>query len=166
MRVEWFHEGQALSARNRNGKGLKAFHNKPLARAEELVWFNREQIVSELLVLVYAKIQLAVHGCALCQAPLRLSSPAISTRGDSGNNGLLILMDLQLSIMNGFAATKQIKRESESDIDTVVVDSLKARDPNRPIREADIGTQSGNVGFVRILLQKSFLLVDQKIFGL
>ncbi|MGC2827685.1 MAG: hypothetical protein WA322_26225 [Pseudolabrys sp.] len=26
-----------------------------------------------------------------------------------------------------------------SDIDTVVMDSLKALDPNRPIREADIG---------------------------
>ena len=27
-----------------------------------------------------------------------------------------------------------------SDIDTVVVDSLKALDPKRPIREADIGS--------------------------
>jgi hypothetical protein len=30
------------------------------------------------------------------------------------------------------------KREPVSDIDTVVVDSLKALDPERPIREADI----------------------------
>ena len=30
------------------------------------------------------------------------------------------------------------KREPVSDIDTVVVDSLKTLDPNRPIREADI----------------------------
>ena len=30
------------------------------------------------------------------------------------------------------------KREPVSDIDTVLVDSLKALDPNRPIREADI----------------------------
>jgi len=29
-----------------------------------------------------------------------------------------------------------------SDIDTVTVDSLKALDPNRPIREADIGPKS------------------------
>jgi hypothetical protein len=31
------------------------------------------------------------------------------------------------------------KHEPVSDIDTVVVDRLKALDPNRPIREADIG---------------------------
>src|SRR5258705_11729316 len=31
------------------------------------------------------------------------------------------------------------KHEPASDIDTVVVDSLKALDPKRPIREADIG---------------------------
>ena len=29
-----------------------------------------------------------------------------------------------------------------SDIDTAVVDSLKALDPERPIREADIGSMS------------------------
>jgi hypothetical protein len=32
-----------------------------------------------------------------------------------------------------------------SDIDTAVVDSLKALDPNRPIREADIAVASQNV---------------------
>jgi hypothetical protein len=31
-----------------------------------------------------------------------------------------------------------------SDIDTVMVDSLKALDPKRPIREADIELVSGN----------------------
>ena len=30
------------------------------------------------------------------------------------------------------------KHEPASDVDTVLVDSLKALDPNRPIREADI----------------------------
>jgi hypothetical protein len=34
------------------------------------------------------------------------------------------------------------KREPASDIDTGVVDSLKALDPNRPIREADIKIHS------------------------
>ena len=34
------------------------------------------------------------------------------------------------------------KREPVSDIDTAVVDSLKALDPRRPIREADIGRSS------------------------
>jgi hypothetical protein len=32
------------------------------------------------------------------------------------------------------------KREPVSDIDAVVVDRLKALDPERPIREADIGS--------------------------
>jgi hypothetical protein len=31
------------------------------------------------------------------------------------------------------------KREPVSDVDTVMVDGLKALDPHRPIREADIG---------------------------
>jgi hypothetical protein len=35
-----------------------------------------------------------------------------------------------------------------SDIDTVVVDSLKALDPERPIREADIDRRDGHVRFV------------------
>jgi hypothetical protein len=34
-----------------------------------------------------------------------------------------------------------------SDIDTAVVDSLKALDPKRPIREADIGAALPNVRF-------------------
>jgi len=34
-----------------------------------------------------------------------------------------------------------------SDIDTVVVDSLKALDPKRPIREADITNAAPNVIF-------------------
>jgi hypothetical protein len=35
-------------------------------------------------------------------------------------------------------ADSEEKHEPVSDIDTVVVDSLKALDPERPIREADI----------------------------
>ena len=35
-------------------------------------------------------------------------------------------------------ADSEEKHEPASDIDTAVVDSLKALDPNRPIREADI----------------------------
>ena len=38
----------------------------------------------------------------------------------------------------GLGADSEEKREPASDIDTVLVDSLKALDPNRPIREADI----------------------------
>ena len=39
---------------------------------------------------------------------------------------------------NGLSADSEEKREPVSDIDTAVVDSLKALDPKRPIREADI----------------------------
>src|SRR5258707_2187225 len=37
------------------------------------------------------------------------------------------------------------RREPVSDIDTVVVDSLKALDPKRPIREADIAEYGGRL---------------------
>jgi hypothetical protein len=41
-------------------------------------------------------------------------------------------------------ADSEEKHEPASDIDTAVVDSLKAIDPNRPIREADfIGLHIG-----------------------
>ena len=38
----------------------------------------------------------------------------------------------------GLGADSEEKHEPAGDIDTAVVDSLKALDPNRPIREADI----------------------------
>jgi hypothetical protein len=38
--------------------------------------------------------------------------------------------------MEGPGADSEEKHEHASDIDTVVVDSLKALDPKRPIREA------------------------------
>jgi hypothetical protein len=38
--------------------------------------------------------------------------------------------------MEGPGADSEEKHEPASDIDTVVVDSLKALDPKRPIREA------------------------------
>ena len=40
----------------------------------------------------------------------------------------------------GLCAESEEKHEPVSDIDTGVVDSLKALDPKRPIREADIAT--------------------------
>ena len=39
----------------------------------------------------------------------------------------------------GLGADSEEKQELASDIDIAVVDSLKVLDPNRPIREADIG---------------------------
>ena len=45
---------------------------------------------------------------------------------------------LRIPCWKGLGADSEEKREPASDIDTVVVDSLKALDPERPIREADI----------------------------
>ena len=46
-------------------------------------------------------------------------------------------------------ADSEEKHEPVSDIDTVVVDSLRALDPEWPIREADIVLNSGNVRLIR-----------------
>ena len=46
-----------------------------------------------------------------------------------------------------FFADSEEKREPVSDIDTAVVQSLKALDPKRPIREADITTVLIHVRF-------------------
>jgi hypothetical protein len=46
---------------------------------------------------------------------------------------------LRIPYWKGLGADSEEKHEPVSDIDTVAVDSLKALDPNRPIREADIG---------------------------
>jgi hypothetical protein len=45
-------------------------------------------------------------------------------------------------------AESEEKREPVSDIDTGVVDSLKALDPERPIREADVDPRSCDVAKV------------------
>ena len=45
---------------------------------------------------------------------------------------------LRIPCWKGLGADSEEKREPASDIDTVVVDSLKALDPEWPIREADI----------------------------
>ena len=50
---------------------------------------------------------------------------------------------LRIPRWKGLGADSEEKHEPVSDIDTVLVDSLKALDPKRPIREADIeGTES------------------------
>src|SRR5258708_20897927 len=48
----------------------------------------------------------------------------------------------------GPGADSEEKHEPASDIDTVTADSLKALDPNRPIREADMPTAADDVPFV------------------
>jgi len=47
---------------------------------------------------------------------------------------------LRIPYWKGLGADSEEKHEPVSDIDTVVVDSLKALDPKRPIREADVTT--------------------------
>jgi hypothetical protein len=50
----------------------------------------------------------------------------------------------------GPGADSEEKHEPVSDIDTVVVDSLKALDPEWPIREADVVLNAANGSFVPI----------------
>jgi hypothetical protein len=48
-------------------------------------------------------------------------------------------------MMEGPCADSEEKREPVGDIDTEVVDGLKALDPKRPIREADMRTVTPDV---------------------
>src|SRR6266566_9632505 len=50
---------------------------------------------------------------------------------------------LRIPYWKGLGADSVEKHEPVSDIDTVVVDSLKALDPEWPIREADIDRRDG-----------------------
>src|SRR6266478_2888849 len=52
---------------------------------------------------------------------------------------------LRIPYWKGLGADSEEKHEPVSDIDTAVVDSLKALDPKRPIREADIFSVRGYV---------------------
>ena len=51
----------------------------------------------------------------------------------------------------GLGADSEEKHEPVSDIDTAVVDSLKALDPNRPIREATAKADMRAVGDAQLL---------------
>jgi hypothetical protein len=50
---------------------------------------------------------------------------------------------LRIPYWKGLGADSEEKHEPVSDIDTVVVDSLKALDPEWPIREADVVLHRG-----------------------
>ena len=52
---------------------------------------------------------------------------------------------LRTPCWKGPGADSEEKHEPASDIDTAVVDSLKALDPDRPIREADMQLTPTNV---------------------
>ena len=49
---------------------------------------------------------------------------------------------LRIPLWKGLGADSEEKHEPVSDIDTAAADSLKALDPERPIREADIANSS------------------------
>src|SRR6476619_7318721 len=73
---------------------------------------------------------------------------------------------LRIPYWKGLGADSEEKHEPVSDIDTVVVDSLKALDPKRPIREADIAEYGRHVhlpgtDIVGPATQASGDLVDQ-----
>src|SRR6476646_6208798 len=55
---------------------------------------------------------------------------------------------LRIPYWKGLGADSEEKHEPVSDSDTVVVDSLKALDPKRPIRDADILFGDPHVRFV------------------
>jgi hypothetical protein len=55
---------------------------------------------------------------------------------------------LRIPYWKGLGADSEEKHEPVSDIDTVVVDSLKALDPKRPIREADICQRARLIRFL------------------
>jgi hypothetical protein len=56
---------------------------------------------------------------------------------------------LRIPCWKGVGADSEEKREPASDIDTVVVDSLKALDPKWPIREVDVIVTEGKPAPVR-----------------
>ena len=57
---------------------------------------------------------------------------------------------LRIPSWKGLGADSGEKHEPASGIDTELVDSLKALDPERPIREADMSRASAEVRFVPI----------------
>src|SRR5215510_7179547 len=59
---------------------------------------------------------------------------------------------LRIPLWKGPGADSEEKHEPASDIDNVAVDSLKALDPQWPIREADIA--GGNAGWTMAALSR------------
>ena len=93
--------------------------------------------------------------------------PILRTAGRSHESTLPCNRPLIRAGSCGHALTNsEEKHEPVSDIDTVVVDSLKALDPEWPIREADIVDEFWHFWFVPIVLQKSFCTVHRKYFEL
>jgi len=65
---------------------------------------------------------------------VRLDLPSLDGKADPK----IVPPRLRIPYWKGLGADSEEKHEPAGDIDAEVVDSLKALDPNRPIREADI----------------------------
>ena len=62
--------------------------------------------------------------------------------------------------MEGPGADSEEKRVLASDVDTVLVDSLKALDPNRPIREAEMAVSPNESSLDYPLLRRDTCKFD------
>jgi hypothetical protein len=69
-----------------------------------------------------------------CDRNVRLDPPSLDGKADPK----IAPPRSRIPYWKGLCAESEEKREPVSDIDTAMVDSLKALDPNRPIREADM----------------------------
>jgi hypothetical protein len=80
-------------------------------------------------------------------------SPVQSSRLEASNHTLFwvdfitITSGPRFSVHTALVPSPERSTKSVSDIDTAVVDSLKALDPNRPIREADVALTCRTVRF-------------------
>ena len=66
----------------------------------------------------------------------------------------------------GLSADSEEKHEPVSDINTAVVDSLKALDPKRPIREADISDAGASMSPLKIIWEVPYLRCVTNRFGI
>jgi len=73
---------------------------------------------------------------------------AWTCRSTDGKAAEIVPPRLRIPYWKGLGADTEEKHEPASDINTEGADSLKALDPKRPIREADIFRAGRHVGFV------------------
>src|SRR5215470_7974943 len=82
----------------------------------------------------------------------------------SGSNAIGGYFELHQAV-KGPSAESVEKHEPASDIETAVMDSLKALDPNRPIREADITLGPRHVRFTPESRHQNLTCVTCNSFG-
>ena len=74
---------------------------------------------------------------------------------------------LRIPYWKGLGADSEEKREPASDIDTAIVDGMKALDPDRPIREADMCANpvsvSSRIGRIRGAVSLRLTVADLRL---